>query len=204
MSSATYLIFPASKINLAFSSASAPLFFSALADLVYDPAARAKEPHFHSVRIQIQNLRNLFDRKAFDFFQNQHQAVALVKPFQEILDSLARFKSVADIRPAAAFFFGGDHLPGLLFAQVRLVNQGPHFFLSQQIPALVDGNLIQPSAESRPLVELLQREIRLNKNLLRNVLHILATPENTAGDGKDAVLMPAQELFKSLLVFALC
>jgi hypothetical protein len=39
---------------------------------------------------------------------------------------------------------------------------------------------------------------------LRDVLHILAAPENAAGDGKDAVLVPSQELFKSLLVFALC
>src|SRR5580692_7433578 len=121
MSSATYLIFPASKINLAFSSASAPLFFSALADLVYDPAARAKEPHFHSVRVQIQNLRNLFDRKAFHFFQYQHQAVALVESFQKPLDALASFQPVADVRPAAIFPFSRDHLLGLLFAQVRLV-----------------------------------------------------------------------------------
>ena len=103
-------------------------------------AARAEEPHLDRVRVQIQNLRNLFYRKSFHFLQNQHQAVAFVKPFQEILDSLARFKSVADIRPPAAFFLGGDHLPGLLFAQVRLVNQGPYFFLPQQIPALQATN----------------------------------------------------------------
>ena len=105
--------------------------------------------------------------------------------------------------PRAIFSFGSDHLLGLLFAQIRLINQWPDFFLAQQIPALVHGNLIQPSAESRPLIKPLQREICLYKNLLGNILHILTPPQNASSDSKDAVLMPPQELLKSLLVFAL-
>src|SRR5208282_5906243 len=123
-------------------------------------------------------------------------AVALVESFQKVLDAFAGLKPVADVRPAAPFFFGGEHLPGLLFAQVRLINQWPDFFLSQQIPALVHGDLVQPSAEGRSLIEFFQREISLYKNLLRNVLDILAAPQNPASHGKYPVLVAPYELFK--------
>ena len=63
--------------------------------------------------------------------------------------------------------------------------------------------LYKPSAESRPLIEPLQREIRLNENLLRDVLDVFPAPQDPAGDGEDAVLVTPDKLFKSRLVFQL-
>jgi hypothetical protein len=63
---------------------------------------------------------------------------------------------------------------------------------------------MQPSTESCPLIEPLQREIRLHKNLLGDVFDVFATPQYTASNRKHAVLMPSQELLERLLAFSLC
>jgi hypothetical protein len=92
---------------------------------------------------------------------------------------------------------------GLLLAEVGLINQGPDFALSQQIPALVDGDLVEPSAECGALIEALQREVRLDEYLLGDIFDIFAPMNNTAGYCENAVLMAADELLESLLVFGL-
>jgi hypothetical protein len=50
------------------------------------------------------------------------------------------------------------------------------------------------------LIKPLEREICLDENLLRNIFHIFLPLENTSGDGKDAVLMPANQELESILV----
>src|SRR5437016_4175835 len=139
---------------------------SALLCLTYHPAPGPKESHFHRVAIQIQNFRDLLDRISFHFLQDQHQPVTFIQSFQQTLHVLPRFHLFADIRSRVLLIRRRDDQPGLFLAQVGFKYQGPNLLLSQQIPAFIHRDLIQPSAECRPLIKPLQRKIRLYKNLL--------------------------------------
>src|ERR1700693_4905784 len=89
---------PASLLLLPWSS------ISALLRLAYHPAPGPKEPHFHRISIQIQNFRDLLDRKPFHFFQDQHKPVPFIQSFQKLLHALPRSDPLADIRPGVLFF----------------------------------------------------------------------------------------------------
>jgi hypothetical protein len=59
------------------------------------------------------------------------------------------------------------------------------FLFPQIVPALVDRNLVEPGREGGSLIETLDPEVGLEKNLLRHVLHILWVPEDV-GDQSSA------------------
>src|SRR5438034_2567851 len=68
---------PASLLtSLAFS-------VSSLSRPVHDAPPRPEEPHLHRVRIQIQDLGNLFNRESFHLFQDQHQPVPLIQSIEQ-------------------------------------------------------------------------------------------------------------------------
>src|ERR1700674_4523858 len=167
---------PASLLLLPWSS------ISALLRLAYHPAPSPKEPHFHRISIQIQNFRDLLDRKPFHFFQDQHKAVPFIQSFQQPLHALTRCDPLA---------------------QIGFVQQGSNLFLSEQVPALIHRDLIEPGAECRSLIKSLQREIGLNKNLLGDIFHVLAPSQDPARHRKYAVLMTPDQLLKRFLVLAL-
>jgi hypothetical protein len=127
----------------------------------------------------------------------------LIQSLQQPLHSLSRLQLLADIGFRHLPFPDGFELPRLIFAQVGFIDQWPGFLFSQQVPAFIHRNLVQPGAERRPLIEPLQRKIRFHKNLLRDILHILTPPENSPGDRENSMLMAPDELFKRLFVVAL-
>src|SRR6266436_5239799 len=163
---------------------------SALLCLAYHPAPRPKKPDLHRIAIQTQDFSNFVDGKPFHFFQYQHQPVPFIQSLQQALDALAGFDPLADIRSRILFFPGRDDQSGLFLAQIGFVHQGPNLFLSQHVPALIHRDLIEPSAECRSLIKSLQRKISLNKNLLGDIFHILAPPQDSTRNRKYTVLMP--------------
>src|SRR6266403_65579 len=176
---------------------------SALLGQADHPTPRPEESNLDRVPIQTQNFSNLLDGKPFHFFQYQHQPVPLIQSFQQALHVLPGFEPLADIRPRVLFVPGCDHLPGLFLAQIGLVHQGPHFLLPQQVPTFIHRDLIQPGAECRSLVKFLQREIRFNENLLRDIFHVLAPSQYSSCYGKHPVLVPPDKLLKRFLVLSL-
>src|SRR6266850_1236367 len=172
-----------SSFHIPASSLLLPSFsISALLCLAYHPAPGSKKSNLHRIAVQIQNFRNLLDRKPFHFFQDQHQPVPFIQSFQQPLHALPGFDLLADI---------------------GLVHQGSNLLLSQQVPALIHRDLIKPGAECRSLIKSLQREIRLNKNLLSDIFHVLAPSQNPACHCKHAVLMTPDKFLKRLLVLLL-
>src|ERR1700682_73543 len=193
-----------SRFHIPASSLLLPSFsISALLCLAHHPAPGPKESDLHRIAIQIQDFRDLLDRKPFYFFQDQHQPVPFIQSFQQPLHALPRFDLLADIRPGVHFFPRRNDLPGLLLAQIGLVHQGSNLLLSQQVPALIHRDLIEPGAERRSLIKSLQREIRLNKNLLGDIFHVLAPSQYPACHCKHPVLMTPDKLLKRLLVLLL-
>src|SRR5258706_5068844 len=193
-----------SRFHIPASSLLLPSFsISALLCLAYHPAPGSKKSNLHRIAVQIQNFRNLLDRKPFHFFQDQHQPVPFIQSFQQPLHALPGFDLLADIRPGVHFFPRRNDLPGLFLAQIGLVHQGSNLLLSQQVPALIHRDLIKPGAECRSLIKSLQREIRLNKNLLSDIFHVLAPSQNPACHCKHAALMTPDKFLKRLLVLLL-
>ena len=94
---------------------------------------------------------------------------------------LSRLQCVADIWRWRRPFFRCAKLPRLIFAQIRFINERPHFPFPQQVPAFVHRDLVQPRAERCSLIKSLQRKVSLHENLLRDILDILALPQNSAG-----------------------
>src|SRR6266852_4325298 len=113
----------------------------------YHPPSRSEKPHLYGVGIQFQHLRNLFNRKPFQFLQNQHQPVSLIQSFQQSLHALPRFQPFADVQRLAPLFFRSLDHSRLLLAQIRFVHQGPHLLFPQQVPALIHRDLVQPGTE---------------------------------------------------------
>src|SRR6266850_182638 len=169
----------------------------------YHPPSRAEKPHLYGVGIQFQQLRNLFNRKPFHFLQNQHQPVSLIQSFQQSLHALPRFEPFADIRRSAPLFLRSLDHSRLFLAQIRFVNQGPHLLFSQQVPAFIQSDLVQPGTERRPLVKPFQRKIRLYENLLRDVFHVFAPSQDPASHGKHPVLVAPYQFFKCPLILGL-
>src|SRR5258707_3660576 len=176
---------------------------AALARQIENSAPRAEQPYFHGIRIQTQNICNLLHRKPFDLFQDQHEAVAFLKSFQQPFDALPVLELFADVRHGASSLTRYRVLPRLVFAQVRLINQRAHLLFSQQIPTFVHRYLIEPSAECGPLIETLQREISLYEDLLGNIFHVLPPAKNSAGNRKNPMLMAPDKLLKGGLVLCL-
>src|SRR5262249_7570794 len=98
---------------------------------------RSKQANLHGVSVEVDNFSNLFDGEAFDLFQNQHQPVSLVQPFQEALDALAGGESLRNIRLFASLFLGSHNLVGLFFAKIGFVNQRTDFALAKHVPAFI-------------------------------------------------------------------
>src|ERR1051326_2667727 len=73
----------------------------------------------------------------------------------------------------------------------------PNFFLTKILPALVHRDLVQPRAESRALVEAFQRQIRFYERLLGYIFDILITPQYSANDGKQALLVHPHQILIS-------
>src|SRR6202035_3396236 len=119
----------------------------ALAHLIHDSASGAKQTDLHGICVQVQNLGNFLDGEAFYFFQNKHHAIAFVQALQEELHLLLGFEFVRNVLGVARTSFGGAELLGLLFAEIRFIQKRPNLLLSQQIPALINGNFVQPSAK---------------------------------------------------------
>src|ERR1700687_3293448 len=121
-----------SRFHIPASSLLLPSSFSisALLCLANHPAPGPKESNLHRIAIQIQDFRNLLDRKPFHFFQDQHQPVPFIQSFQQPLHALPRVDLLADIRPGVHFFPRRNDLPGLLLAQIGLVHQGSNFLFS--------------------------------------------------------------------------
>ena len=176
---------------------------SSLSRPVHDAPPRPEEPHLHRVRIQIQDLGNLFNRESFHLFQDQHQPVPLIQSIEQPFQALPRLQPIADIRLVFALLRGTDHLPSLLLAQVRFVHQRPDLPLSQHVPAFVDRDLVQPGSECRSLIKPLQRKVRFHEDLLRDVFYVLAPPDDPSGYSKYAMLMPPNQLLKRFLILML-
>src|SRR6267378_517379 len=193
-----------SRFHIPASSLLLPSFsISALLCLAYHPAPGSKKSNLHRIAVQIQNFRNLLDRKPFHFFQDQHQPVPFIQSFQQPLHALPRCDALTDIRPGVLFFPCRHDHPGLFLAQIGFVHQGSNLFFPQQVPALIHRDLIKPGAECRSLIKSLQREIRFNKNLLGDIFHVLAPSQDTARHCKYAVLMTPHQFLKRLLVLSL-
>ncbi len=71
----------------------------------------AKQSDLHRIRIQVQNLCNLFDRKPFHFLQDQHHLVPLVQALQQPIHLLPRFELVADVQRRRRSFLRRSNLP---------------------------------------------------------------------------------------------
>src|SRR5258706_5988314 len=175
----------------------------ALAHLIHDSASGAKQTDLYGIGVQVQNLGNFLNGKAFYFLQDQHHTVAFVQAFQQALDLLLGLELVQNILGATFNPFCDAELLGLLLAEIGFIQKRPNLLLSQQIPALVDGNFIEPSAKGGALVETLQREIGLHQDLLGDVLDVFAAAEDSAGNGKNAMLVAMDQLFVGLLVSTL-
>src|SRR5439155_680506 len=139
----------------------------------------------------------------FHFFPNQPAPVALIQSIQQSLDPLPGLQPLADVRVLFTLLRRAEHLPSLLFAQVRFVHQRPDLPLSQHVPAFIHRNLVKPGAECRALAKALQREIRFHEDLLRDIFDVLAPPHNPTGYRKYPMLVPPDQFLKGLLVLAL-
>src|SRR5579863_522620 len=171
--------------------------------MLHDSAPRAEEPDFHRIHVQVENVRKLLDRKSFNFLE-QKQLPVLLRQFLE-----HPFQKLSYLGPGAGRFrraaLRNDAVEPrhLLLGKVRLINQGPHLLLSEVIPAFVHGNLVEPGRKRGPLIEALERQERLEEYLLSDVLDVLPAAQNSAHQGENALLVPANQLFKGGLATAL-
>src|SRR5690348_12789445 len=182
-------------------------FESAPVNFHQSPAS-PKQPDLHRVDIQMQNVPNFLHRESCHFFHHQHSPILILELNEEPIEQIAMLGTPGSIDAAVtenalAVFRQPLHLTNLLFAKVSLIDQGPHLFFAEVVPAFVYGDLIEPRTERRTQIKALQRKVRFQERLLRYILNVFAPPHDAADNGQEARLMDADQFLVRKLVAGL-
>src|ERR1700676_554098 len=71
------------------------------------------------------------------------------------------------------------------------------------MPAFIHGDLVQPGAERRALIKALQREVRLQENLLGYIFDVHLISKNTSSHREPPPLVAAHQLLIRALIVGL-
>jgi len=98
---------------------------------------------------------------------------------------------------------GVFHASRILAREVALVDELADALFAEIIVTLVDRNLINPSQQRTPEIEILDGKINLGKNLLGDIFSIVAVAQNAVDDGKDLGLVTVYDFPERELVLRL-
>ncbi len=113
---------------------------------LHQPPACPKQSHLYRIHIQAQYVTNLLNSKSCYLFHNQHRQVFLVQFDEQSIEQVSLLCSLRSIpgmaEYAVAILRQPLHLPDLLFAQIRLINQRPDLLLSKIVPAFIHRDFV--------------------------------------------------------------
>jgi transcriptional regulator with XRE-family HTH domain len=168
--------------------------------MVHHPSTRPEQPDLHRIYVEVQNRRQFFHRKTFYFLQKQKLAILFGQFLQDLFEEVSRLDSLTGRLRRPVVRNDAVEPGNLLFREIGLVKERPHFLFPQIIPAFVHRNLVEPRGKRGALVESLERDVRLHENLLRDVLYVFSPAEDAAYEGENAMLVAADEFLESRVV----
>ena len=134
-----------------------------------------------------------------DLFQHQ-EVPLLVRNFGQELENVVPPRQIDIGRHLAHGGFGILHPARFILAQIALIYQLAHLLFAQIIEALVDRDLVNPGDQRAAEIKIADGEINLGKHLLRDILHIVALPDDAVDDGEYLRLVVLHDLAERPLV----